>query len=105
MEFDVDAFRALVLQRGKVVCSASYDGGAPGYSGSAGVIRFGGAFFAYDDAGGFGGPYDTLEDALGVEHLAFGEVDVSVRVAGMTAAQYAALVRFEAPVGYVEING
>lgn len=106
MEFDVDAFRALVLQRGKVVCTASYDGGAPGYSGSAGVVRFGGAFFAYDDDGGFGGPHQTLGDALGDEHLAFGEVDVTVQVTGMSAARYAALVQLDAPEGHeIEING
>ncbi len=106
MEFDGNAFRELVEEKGTEVYSASYDGGAPGYSGVAGVSKFAGRFWSYDDNGGFGGPYESLREALSEVHLCFGEVEVSVHVSGLTAAAVAELLRLEAPEGHVvEING
>lgn len=105
MEFDIAAFQQLVQEKGTEVYSASYDGSAPGCSGSAGVSKFAGRFWSYDDNGEFGGPYTTLREALGESHLCFGNVQVCVHVSGMSAAAVAKMIRLEAPTGHaVEIN-
>lgn len=106
MAFNVSAFRDIVLNKGTEVVSASYDGGAPGYTGQASVYKFAKLYFSTDDNDGFDGPYETLEEALGDAHLSFGEVDVSISVTGMKPEKYASLMTVNAPEGHVvEING
>jgi hypothetical protein len=106
MEFDESAFFDIVEQKGTEVYRATYDGGGFGHNGVAGVRKFADYFWAYDDDGGFGGPYESLSEALSDVHLCFGEVEVAVRVTGLSAAEVAAMLQVEAPIGHaVTING
>jgi hypothetical protein len=93
----------IVQDRGTVVCTADYDAGvgSPFYAGSAWVTKYNGHFYSFDDNDLFEGPYDTLLDALGEAHLNFGEVDITIRVTGMTPAAYARMMQIDAPPGHV----
>lgn len=106
MAIDEERLVELIQERGKAVVSATYDGGAPGYSGSASVVKFAGVFWSFDDNGEFGGPFDTLRDALADEHLSFGEVAVSIEVTGMATSTYAAMMRGDGPESHsTALNG
>ena len=106
MVFDESAFRELIEEEGVVVYSSSYDGGSPMHNGTAQVIKFAKRFWAFDDNGGFGGPYKSLPDALSEVHLCFGKVQVCVHVTGLKSAIVARMLKIEAPEGHVvEING
>ena len=103
---DTHLFLELMVQQGTDVFWATYDGGYPGYSGYAGVIKFADRFWSYSDEGQFGGPYNSLWDAIYHLKLGYGEVSVSVKVTGLSEAEVAKLLDFEAPAGHVvEING
>ena len=106
MEFDEGAFADIVEQKGTEVYRATYDGGAIGYNVVAGVRKFAGYFWSYDDNSGSGGPYESLSDALSEVHLCFGEVDLNVTVTGLSAAEVAAMLEVGAEIGHViTING
>ena len=106
MDVDLRALRDLVRSNGEEVFSTSYDGGGPGHSGSAGVIKFADSYWGFDDNGEFGGPFDSLEDALDDCHLQFGEVDLSVDSSEMTSERIASLVQMDATSDHtVTING
>ena len=89
MDFDLDAFRDLLSSNEETVYEVSYDGGGPGSSGSARVTKCLDAYWSYDDNGEFGGPYDTLGDALFEQHLCFGGVSIDVQCDELTASEIA----------------
>jgi hypothetical protein len=106
MTFDENALKELIQEEGTLVYSASYDGGSPMHTGTAHVIKFAKRFWAFDDDGGFGGPYKSLLSALSEAHVCFGDVQVWVHVSGLSAATIAGCLSLEAPIGHVvKING
>lgn len=106
MDFDYSAFSDIVRERGREVYSMTCDGGGPGCSYSEGIVKFAGYYFAYDDNGEFGGPYEDLSDAFEVMALSFGETEVSISVSGLAPSTIASILTADAPAGFaILING
>jgi hypothetical protein len=106
MDFDLDAFRDLLSTNEETVYEVSYDGGGPGSSGSARVTKCLDAYWSYDDNGEFGGPYDTLGDALFEQHLCFGGVSIDVQCDELSANEIASQLQIEGEPGLgANING
>ena len=106
MEFDLDAFRDLLGSHEETVFQVSYDGGAPGCSGGAHVTKCFEAYWSYGDNGEFGGPYDTLREALFEEHLCFGGVSVDVNCDELSNTEIASLLQIDGDEGLeATING
>lgn len=106
MEFDLDAFRELLSANEEPVYQVSYDGGAPGCSGDACVTKCLDAYWSYDDNGEFGGPYDTLSEALFEAHLCFGGVTVNIDCDELSSSEIASLLQIEGEAGLeANING
>jgi len=108
MQFNPATLQKIIEDRGTLVCSVSYDAnvGSPWYRGTASVVKYDGHYYAFDDNDLSEGPYDTLADALGEAHLCFGGLDITISVSDLTPAQYASMMKIDAPAGHViRING
>jgi len=91
----------MIKDHGVKVVSAFWKGGWPALDGEAFVYKFDERYFWINEEGAFDGPFDTLVDALGEEHLCFGAVETKITVNGLSAAEYAERMTVDAPAGHV----
>lgn len=106
MDFDLSAFIDLLGSHEETVYQVSYDGGGPASGGCARVTKCLDVYWSYDDNGEFGGPYDTLSDALFEQHLCFGDVSIDVQCDELSPSEIASRLQIEGESGLeATING